>query len=164
MRPCRSAMGQVLVANSCTMSSTAGCEEMWVACPFFMPTEKIDGGEWPHPSRLPLGGGWRGVCTAAAGLAPGENELRDHCNLGYARCCHLPQEREADAVRFSVAAASDNRIVLNYVCERDHRPGDHGTLEFGCGADSCAAPHCDARIQRMAECFVEAYRQRSKKF
>lgn len=135
-----------------------------MACPFFMPTEKFDGGEWPHPARLPLGAGWRGICTAAPQLVPGDNDLRDHCNLGYARCLHLPQQREADAVRFSVAAASDNRIVLNYVCERDHRPGEHGTLEFDLLACCWAKPHDDARMQRMAECFVEAYRQRSKKF
>jgi hypothetical protein len=126
-----------------------------------MPTEKIDGGEWPHPARLPLGGGWRGLCTAASGLAATENELRDHCNLGYARCCHLPSDREADAVRFSVAAASVSKIVLNYVCERDHRPGEHGTLEFDTSADICLKPHKDARIQKMAECFVNTFRQRT---
>lgn len=129
-----------------------------------MPTEKIDGGEWPHPARLPLGAGWRGLCTAASQLEPCDNDLRDHCNLGYARCVHLPAERHADAVRFSVAAASDSKIVVNYVCERDHRPGERGTLEFDLSAGLCTAPHSDPRMQKMAECFVGSYRQRMKRF
>lgn len=146
------------------MSDIADAEELAVACPYFMPTEKIDGGEWPHPARLPLGAGWRGICTAGQQSEPGDIELRDCCNLGYARCVRLPGNREADAVRFSVAAASDAKIVLNYVCERDHRPGAHGTLEFDLNAGTCVTPHADERVQKMAECFVESYRQRTNKY
>lgn len=135
-----------------------------MACPFFMPTEKIDGGEWPHPSRLPLGAGWRGVCTAASRKVPGDGELRDHCNLGYARCAHLASERHADAVRFSVAAASGSKVVLNYVCERDHRPGEHGTIEFDVATQAWSVPHRDCRIQKMAECFLQAYKERTRAF
>ncbi len=104
------------------------------------------------------------MCTAGQQAEPGEIELRDHCNLGYARCARLPREREADAVRFSVAAASDAKIVLNYVCERDHRPGAHGTLEFDLNVGSCVTPHRDERVQKMAECFVQVYRQRPRRY
>src|SRR6266851_3660207 len=41
-----------------------------LACPFFLPSEKFDDGGWLHPSRLPLGDGWRGVCTASSQAAP----------------------------------------------------------------------------------------------
>ncbi len=95
-----------------------------------MPTEKTDGA-WPHPARLPLGAGWTGECAASTETHnPSEDDLRDHCNLGYAKCEYLPAERVVDAVRFAVASASDGKIVVRYACERDHRPADCGTLEF----------------------------------
>jgi len=136
-----------------------------LACPYFMPTEKIDGGEWPHPTRLPLGSGWLGVCTAAeTPVIPENDELRDYCNLGYARCSRLPADRQADAVRFAIAAASESRIVLSYVLERDHRPGESGRLEFSAETGTWIAAHSDARIQMMADCYVRAYRHRTSEF
>ena len=38
-----------------------------MACPYFMPVEKLENGTWPHPSRLPLGSGWRGFISFANG-------------------------------------------------------------------------------------------------
>jgi len=132
-----------------------------VACPFFVPEEKIDGGEWPHPARLPLGAGWKGQCAAGEHLrSPNEQELRD-CNLGYAKCACVPAERKADAVRFSVAAASDERVVVRYACEREYRPGDCGTLEFDRHRMDWTGEHSDPRIQRMAECYVREYLNRA---
>ncbi len=57
-----------------------------MACPFFMPTSKLEDGGWLHPSRLPLGGGWIGHCSAPGyeGAEPTNQELRELCNLGYA--------------------------------------------------------------------------------
>ena len=77
-----------------------------MACPFFMPTSKLEDGGWLHPSRLPLGGGWTGHCSAPGheGAEPTNQELRELCNLGYAASCpRLPKERAYDAVRFSIA-------------------------------------------------------------
>jgi hypothetical protein len=145
-----------------------------LACPYFMPTQRLAGGEWPHPARLPLGVGWQGLCTATAAptgavpvnaaganALPTPEELRDHCNLGYAHCAHLPAVRYADAVRFSVAASSHARVVLNYVCERDHHPGEHGTLDFDVSGRRWATTHPDARVQRMAECYLESHIERN---
>jgi hypothetical protein len=136
---------------------------MLLACPFFVPMKRADG-EWPHPARLPLGSGWNGQC-AANNLTriPNEVELRDHCNLGYAKCEHIPAEREADAVRFVVASAKNGKIVVRYACERAHRPADCGTLEFDRHQMHWTTGHREARVQRMAECFVEAYFAHRKK-
>ena len=144
-----------------------------MACPFFMPTERVEGGAWQHPARLPLGSGWSGTCTATGhdGQVPPQNTLERFCNLGYAvGCAWVPQERDRDAVRFAIAAplsaaqrskckdGSPDRILrLRYVCERDHRPVAHGTLEFDFQADGWSVRHEDARIQKMAECFLESY-------
>lgn len=133
-----------------------------MACPFFFPTEPFDGGEWPHPARLPLGRGWAGVCSAGGSdVHPTGEELSKHCNLGYARCARLPQARSADAVRFCVVAVNQSAIVVDFVCERDHLPGEHGRLKFD-SSGNCAAPHPDRRIQRMAECFAAVHLERKQ--
>jgi hypothetical protein len=48
-------------------------------------------------------------------------------------------------------------LVLNYVCERDHQPTEHGNLEFDLTQSAWRRKHDDARIQKMAECFLESY-------
>jgi hypothetical protein len=78
-----------------------------MACPFFMPVEKLGNGAWPHPTRLPLGGGWSGRCTAPGheGEIPAQTALEEFCNLGYAASCGwLPPDRTWDAVRFAVTS------------------------------------------------------------
>jgi hypothetical protein len=145
---------------------------MPVACPFFMPMGKIAGGSWLHAARLPLGDGWSGHCTAPGhdGEIPREDELRELCNLGYAEGCRrLPQERPWDSIRFGartlddgVDSANSGRIQLRYVCERQHRPADHGTLTFDVARACCEQPHQDSRLQRMAECFLTSYMEKRK--
>ena len=145
-----------------------------MACPYFMPTEKFENGSWPHPSRLPLGGGWRGYCTASGheGATPSEGVLEKFCNLGYAEgCTWAPLIRESDSVRFAVAAPSNsskqaasgqanslaNSLQLHFVYERSHRPVANGDLEFDLSRSVWVRGHDDPRIQRMAECFLESY-------
>jgi hypothetical protein len=133
-----------------------------LACPFFMPTQKL-GGAWLHPSRLPLGNGWDGRCSAPGheGAQPSDQELHEFCNLGYAtKCSRLPVERECDAVRFSVARDQGSRLLLWFVCETSHRPATHGTLEYEVDRSQWISSHSDPRIQKMLECYVEAYLQR----
>jgi hypothetical protein len=136
-----------------------------MACPFFMPTERLDG-SWLHAGRLPLGCGWRGHCTAPGheGAAPADEELQEFCNLGYAaKCARLPQDRKWDSVRFG--ARLDNnaentqeaRVQLRYICERNHLPADHGQLEFHVIENHWIQRHPDSRVQRMAECFLAVY-------
>jgi len=144
-----------------------------VACPFFLPIERIEGANWLHAGRLPLGRRWAGQCTAPGheGENPSQEELREFCNLGYAEGCgRLPLERTWDAVRFAARTAQVEargegcgRIQVRYVCESGHRPAEHGFLEFDAVERAWPVRHPDARVQRMAECFLESYLEKRKK-
>ena len=125
-----------------------------------MPTSKLDDGGWLHPSRLPLGGGWRGQCSAPGheGVEPTIDELREGCNLGYAATCRrLPKARTCDAVRFSVARDRGTELLLWFVFESGHRPASHGMLEYDPELGRWTSSHPDPRIQKMAECYLQFY-------
>lgn len=144
-----------------------------MACPFFMPVEKLQHGTWMHASRLPLGCGWTGLCGAPGhgNAVPSADELRDSCNLGYAENCkRLPRDRPWDSIRFGARTVSGNEnnltgghIQIRYVCERNHLPVEHGTLKFDAAAAHWESRHSNDRLQRMAECFLESYIERIKK-
>jgi hypothetical protein len=133
-----------------------------LACPYFVPREILNDGSWPHPSRLPLGAGWRGSCCASKReIAPSDAQLREFCNLGYAAACpHLPVEREWDAVRFSVASVGCEQVTFCYVCELGHAPVEHGNLAFDLRRETWVNVHLDSRVQRLADCYLETYRAR----
>jgi hypothetical protein len=144
--------------------------EAAVACPFFMPMEKLDNGTWVHAGRLPLGCGWSGQCMAPGymGEVPSEEQLHD-CNLGYAeKCARLPRERKLDSVRFGARTVFDERrgtgsyIQVRYIGERDHCPVEHGVLEFDSALARWNRPHGDEQIHRMAECFLASYMEKRK--
>jgi hypothetical protein len=125
-----------------------------------MPTSKLEDGGWLHPSRLPLGGGWSGYCCAPGheGAEPTNQELRELCNLGYAAGCpRLPAERTCDAVRFSIASDRGVQLLMWFVYESGHRPAGHGMLEYDLLLGQWTSPHSDARIQKMAECYLQSY-------
>ena len=146
-----------------------------MACPYFMPVAKLENGNWPHPARLPLGCGWSGHCTAPGHeeAVPSQVVLQSFCNLGYASSCGwAPAERRCDAVRFAVAAPATSSRALNpvpaenaparilrltYVYEQGNLPAGQGELEFDLATTSWLRRHEDARIQKMAECFLETY-------
>jgi hypothetical protein len=135
-------------------------EILTLACPFFVPTEKMEGGLWLHPSRLPLGAGWRGYCsvTGQESVELTDEELAQGCNLGYASgCARLPKERSCDAVRFSVARDRGSYIALWFVREAAHHPVEHGILEYQMAGSRWTSVHPDARLQKMAECYLESY-------
>ncbi len=134
-----------------------------------MPVAKLENGSWPHPARLPLGGGWSGHCTAPQheNEIPAQDVLEAFCNLGYARgCAWAPQERKWDAVRFAVSAQreSENRekdnssrlVRIRYVGERNHCPVERGDLEFDAQQLKWVKRHEDPRLQKMAECFLKS--------
>ena len=143
-----------------------------MACPYFMPLERLENGSWPHPERLPLGGGWTGHCTAPQheNEIPPQHIVEAFCNLGYATSCPwAPAERPWDAVRFAISAPQkagrqDRRegehrsrsIRIVYVCERNHLPAEHGELEFNLQKSIWLTPHPDMRLQKMAECFLKS--------
>ncbi len=128
-----------------------------MACPFFMPERRLES-DWPFPQRLPLGAGWSGVCTAPGhdGTQPGDNELKSGCNLGYAKnCSRLPADRHADAVRFALGEESDGILRVRFACERQYLPAAHGELSYQRATATWVEKHTDARVQRMAECYVQ---------
>jgi hypothetical protein len=144
-----------------------------------MPVERLENGTWPHPARLPLGCGYSGHCTAPGheGQTPQQDILEALCNLGYAGTCNwAPCEREWDAVRFAVALPSAggkgqgrkddleraHTIRICYACEREHRPVLGGDLEFHLQQSVWLRRHDDARLQKMAECFLESYLKKSR--
>ena len=103
---------------------------MPVACPFFMPVEKLRMEAWLHAERLPLGCGWSGHCTAPGheDESPSPDELREFCNLGYADgCgrCHASERGIRCDLRLEQQDGKNGtgaRIQIRYVCEREHRP------------------------------------------
>lgn len=144
-----------------------------MACPFFMPVEKLENGSWLHAARLPLGCGWTGHCTAPGHEreTPSPEDLHEFCNLGYAEGCgRLPRDRQWDSVRFAARTAcgdakavAGERIQVRYVCERDHLPAEHGMLEFDFAEQRWEKRHRDDRVQRMAECFLASYVEKRKR-
>lgn len=136
-----------------------------LACPFFVPREILNDGSWPHPSRLPLGAGWTGNCRASGQeLAASDAHIRKFCNLGYATPCpQLPRRHDWDAVRFSVVRASREQVTICFVCELDHAPVEHGELTFDLASEAWLNPHADARVHRLAICYLETYRARTAK-
>jgi hypothetical protein len=141
------------------------CKESNLACPFFMPTHKAEDGVWFHPSRLPLGQGWHGYCTAPGhdGVIPEAHQLQNECSLGYSSACpRFPVERAWDAVRFAVSRESESMIQLVYVCEKNHLPAEHGNLEYRVRDVQWAVAHPDPRIQKKAECFLESWLERKR--
>src|SRR4051794_6734646 len=128
-------------------------------CPFFIPTERVDDAGFTHPARLPLGAAFRGRCGAPGndGAVPSDEEVKQ-CNLGYARNCErLPQEREADAVRFSIVRDREGQISLCYISELNYLPRESGSLHYEFLTRSWLQMHPDERVQAMAECFLQSY-------
>jgi hypothetical protein len=133
-----------------------------LACPFFVPREILNDGSWPHPSRLPLGAGWTGACAASGQeVLASDLHIQDFCNLGYATVCpHLPQHRDWDAIRFSIAHTSSRQVTICFVCELAHAPIEHGKLTFDLTSEVWLNSHSDSRVLRLATAYLRAYRAR----
>jgi hypothetical protein len=128
-------------------------------CPYFIPTERFDEAGFVHPARLPLGAGYRGRCGAPGhdGATPSDDELKQ-CNLGYARnCSRLPQDRQSDAVRFSIQRDRDGQISLTYISELNYLPREHGSLQYDSLLSRWITLHPQTRVQALAECFLQSY-------
>lgn len=100
-----------------------------MSCPYFIPDAIHPGLLWPHRRRLPLGEAFTGRCAAHADQACDDSALAA-CNVGYADCPHLPEDRTADAIRFLVRADSAELVQVQYACERRHLPVSSGVLQY----------------------------------
>jgi len=95
------------------------------------------------------------------GATPTDEELKQGCNLGYARnCSRLPEDREADAVRFSILRDRDGQVEVCYVSELNYLPRDHGNLQYDSLLQKWMSLHPEARVQALAECFLQSYLQK----
>jgi len=100
------------------------------------------------------------MCTAPGheNVMPCDQELKDFCNLGYPRqCSRFPADAAADAVRFCVMRDRGDVIELCFVFERDHLPGQFGTLEYEPVSGTWRVSHPDERVQKMAACYLDSY-------
>lgn len=130
-----------------------------MACPFFYPIVRHDAELWPFRRRLPLGDGYNGQCMApgSEGSQPDDAALRECCNLGYSCCPRLPEQRESDAVHFSVASDRDGVISLHWVMVKDHAAAAFGQLHFERAPFTWRELHPNPAVQRMAHCYLESY-------
>jgi hypothetical protein len=129
-----------------------------------MPEQHLEA-DWPFPQRLPLAAGWSGVCTAPGhdGARPSEAELKSGCNLGYAKnCSWLPADRHADAVRFALGDECNGVLHVRFASELAYLPASSGELLYRTSSETWLLKHEDARVQRMAECYVQAQLQRHR--
>ena len=132
-----------------------------VACPFFMPSRRLEHVGWVRPPRLPLGDPWAGTCHARADdiFEPPEIQQRELCNCGYARsrCDRFPGREAADAMRFSITSDTGGVIRMVYIVEKDHAPASHGVLEF---SESGEVSGVSDLLAQQARAFLESYLQR----
>jgi len=136
-----------------------------MACPYFIPEQRCDTELWQHRARLPLGDGFSGRCCAQSdAYRPSEDELRDFCNIGYAKTCErLPEGRDADSVRFMARELKTNGgthaalISIKYLLELGHAPVADGELRYDVAAAQWQAPHPDERVQTKAQCYLDSH-------
>jgi len=135
-----------------------------VACPFFVPSRRLEIAGWVRPPRFPLGDPFGGACHArpADVVEPPEARQRELCNCGYARgrCDRFPGDSAADAVRFSVTDETPTKVLLVYVIEKDHAPAGHGALEYLIEDARLDGPPISDILQQQARAFLESYLSR----
>ncbi len=77
--------------------------------------------------------------------------------MGYAGACRrLPQERDADAVRFALGEERDGVLHVRFAYERDYLPAGHGELIYETATRHWQSTHSNPCLLRMAECYIEA--------
>ena len=135
-----------------------------MACPFFVPSRRLEIAGWVRPPRFPLGDPFGGACHARSGdvIEPPEARQRELCNCGYARgrCDRFPGDSAADAVRFSVTDDTATRVSVVYVVEKDHAPAEFGTLEYLVDESRLDGPHISDVLVQQARAFLESYLSR----
>ena len=133
-----------------------------MACPYFLPLERFHG--WEPAAVLPLGDAWSGTCQVQADCSyqPGDPELKESCNFGYARgrCARFPREDGPDAVRFAVRGQDAGEIRLLWVREADHRPFDHGSLAYSIAGDKFNPLPSGPIFEKQARAYIQSYLRR----
>jgi hypothetical protein len=135
-----------------------------VACPFFVPSRRLEITGWVRAPRFPLGDLFAGECHARPTevIEPPESHQRELCNCGYikGRCDRFPGGSAADAVRFSVTLDTPTRLSVVYVIEKDHAPAEYGTLEYWIDNARLDGPSITEVLVAQARAFLESYLSR----
>jgi hypothetical protein len=133
-----------------------------VACPYFLPVMPHQSDAWATPPRVPLGVVYSGVCCASeARIEPNEDALRSFCNNGYAKggCSHFPIDAECDAMRYSIATATEVKVEIQFILEKNHAPLRHGRAEYSIERSEFSGLEGIALAQGRA--FIESYLRRT---
>ena len=136
--------------------------ESRLACPYFIPEKRSESELWQHRARLPLGDGYEGHCSVHGqeNVKLTDEELKSACNLGNACCSRLPADRALDSVRFHVKQDSGSALLVQFCTERDHRPREHGLLQFDTSSGTFVASATQPAIVRLAQAFVQSHLER----
>jgi len=136
--------------------------ESELACPYFVPEKRCESELWMHRARLPLGDGYDGRCSAPGheDAKPTDEELKNSCNLGNACCSRLPADRVLDSIRFHVHDDQGSALTVSYCTERDHRPREHGVLQFDAASGTFVAAAAQPAVVRLAQTFVQSHLER----
>lgn len=136
--------------------------EFCLACPYFVPEKRCETELWTHRARLPLGDGYEGYCSAPGheNVKPSDEELKAACNLGNACCSRLPQDRALDSIRFHVRQDQGTALTVSFCTERDHRPREHGVLQFDAASGTFVAASAHPAVLRLAQAFVQSHLER----
>jgi hypothetical protein len=89
-------------------------------------------------------------------------ELKDLCNLGYARgrCARFPVADGPDAVRFAVTHHAGGIVRIIWVREKDHHPLDHGPLEYAVADQKFTTSDADQTVRDQAHAYIASYLRR----
>jgi len=127
-----------------------------MACPWFLPQQPLPQRHAGPGQRTPLGEFWSGLCCASADRTEAAHEA---CNGGYARsrCSRFPADSSHDAIRFNVAGENGDLIRLQYICEREWWPDEHGVLEYSRLRREITSETGSDLLRRQAAAFAESW-------
>ena len=132
-----------------------------MACPFFVPSRRLEISGWVRPPRFPLGDPFGGSCHAVPAdiIEPPEARQRELCNCGYprGRCDRFPGDSLADAVRFSVTDDTPGTVSMVYVIETNHAPIEYGTLLYEIDGARLDGTGLSDTLMQQARAFLESY-------
>ena len=88
--------------------------------------------------------------------------MRHACNVGYAggQCDRFPTTSDADAVRFHVAADSEQVIRIQYIFEKNCWPLRHGAFEYSTVSDTVTGNLESEILRQQATVFIASYLRR----
>jgi len=133
-----------------------------MACPYFYPVARA-ADEGAIPPRLPLGGAFDGECRASeTAIHPDPGTMHKWCNAGYGRgaCPFFPEDAAVDAVRFHIAANSDNVVRLQWIFEKGCWPVDSGFTDYSIADAKLDPVLTGAVLNRQAVVFIQSCLER----